>query len=96
MSDDHNKYVKFLQEEHDSLVKLRHELNKDYANLRISTINQRRDFFKHITILSGVILGLTPFFLEPINKLYFWIGFGLILLLIIFILLSSMARDGSK
>lgn len=86
MDNEIEKFQKFLEKELDSFIQLRHEVNKDFADLRISHIKERRGFFIHLTILSGAILGLSKIFLGPLNPYYFWTGFILFLALIIFIL----------
>ena len=56
------------------------EMNKSYFNICEKNLSQRREFLKHITLISAAILGLSGFFIDkPIIKIYFIIKMGLIL-----------------
>lgn len=85
-NNEHNKILNTFLKEHDDALNLRNEMNKYYTEIRIDNIKQKRDFYKFIAILSGVILGLISIIDKPIIKEYFFIGLILSILLIIFIL----------
>lgn len=88
-NEDPKKYADFFIEQFDSITDLMHEMNKDYVGIRVDNIKQKREFFQHLTILSGAVIGLSSIFgyEKILNILYFQIGFFLNLLFIIVITL---------
>lgn len=88
-NEDQKKYMDFFIEQFDSTTDLLHEMNKDYVGIRVDNIKQKREFFQHLTILSGAVIGLSSIFgyERILNILYFQIGFFLNLLFIILITL---------
>ena len=89
--------LKFLQKERNKGVSLRQALNEDIGNKRIMLINQKRQFFLHITTLALVLSGGLTFFNEKVtNETYFYTSLVSFALTIIFVLLwmrEIMDRD---
>lgn len=85
----HNEIFTTCQQYLDILQNIQDTLNKDYTDLRIKNIIQKRDFYYKLIISSGTILGITKFSdqIKIQNPNYFNIGVGLFLILTIFILL---------
>jgi len=79
----------FFIEQMDSTSDLMHEMNKDYVEIRTDNIKQKREFYQHLTVLSGAIIGLSSIFgyEEILNIQYFNIGVFLHLLFIVIITL---------
>jgi len=79
----------FVQKEHDEILKLHSDLNKDYISHIASNISQRRNFYKNLASLCGIVLGFTPFLFEKVNiqqNNLFFSSIGLFLLVIILVI----------
>ena len=100
-NEERKKCINFFIEQFDSITNLMHEINKDYGEIRISNIKQKREFFQHLTILAGAVIGLSSIFgyERILNILYFRIGFSLNLLFIIMIILyfrEILDKEGNE
>lgn len=87
--------VKFVQEEHEAVLKLHHDINADYLSRITSNITERRDFYKTLASLCGIILGFAPFLFERNNVHHFGLFFvGISLLLLNIVLIINYIRSG--
>lgn len=86
MNTEQQKFIDFLTEERNETTGLRGEMNKNLQEIRLRFTEQRWEFFKHITILSGAVLGLSSLVKTPQGS-YFVIGVILNIAVIIFCLL---------
>ncbi|MFH1161996.1 MAG: hypothetical protein V1696_01840 [Candidatus Jorgensenbacteria bacterium] len=86
MDTEQQKFIDFLIKERDETTSLRGEINKGFNEVRLKLAEQRWEFFKHVTILSGAVLGLSSLVKTPQNS-YFVIGVILNIAVIVFCLL---------
>jgi hypothetical protein len=85
-----------LVKDREEAANLRDEINKDFFYIRQKNLFQRRDFLKHITLISAAILGLSGLFIDkPIIKIYFIIGIALHFI-IIFLIFSYLRETLDK
>src|SRR3989344_4945215 len=85
------KFFKLLQDERDKIVSLRFDMNKDIGERQIMNINQRREFFQQITILSLGFASITFLADQIKHETYFYLG--IIFLITVVLLISSLLRE---
>ena len=84
-----SEIIEFMEKEHEKTLLLHENLNKEYISFISDNISQRRDFFKNLVPLCGIILGFMPFLFEKGNiqqKNLFFLSMFLFLLVIILII----------
>lgn len=94
------KIFEFLMGQRNVTADLRNQMNKDLGEKRIDNLNQKREFFKHLTLLIGIILGLSTVVRpELLNSTYFLVGIALNVLVILLVNLyirETLDRDGEE
>lgn len=74
MNESREIWEAFVQDRKDT-NQIRDEMNRHIFEVRVKNIYERRDFLKHITLISAAILGFLPVIVgQPINKAYLIIG----------------------
>ncbi|MBI2013813.1 MAG: hypothetical protein HYS87_03240 [Candidatus Colwellbacteria bacterium] len=86
MNLEQQRFIDLIAKERKDAIRLRNDLNKDFKDTQIKIAEQKWGFFKHVTILSGAVLGLSSIIDIPNNN-YFFIGLVLNIIVIIFNLL---------
>lgn len=73
MDADNNR--KLLLEEYESTQKLAERMRFSFLGYQIENISQRREFYKHITLISSAVLALSPVIISnTLSKSYAYIG----------------------
>jgi len=80
------EFLKFLQKEKEEITNIQFSMNKDLVEKRMINITQRRDYFKHITILALGLSGIAFFTNKVEHYSYFIAGFILLISCIFLIL----------
>jgi protein-S-isoprenylcysteine O-methyltransferase Ste14 len=80
-------FLKYIQEQFDKTLELRNEFNKDISSLQIKNIDQGREFYKNLTLLSGAVFTLILTLGKPVYPMYLFIGAGFYIVLIFLIIL---------
>lgn len=88
-----------LQKDRDASAEFRDELNHYFVEKRFANIAQKKDYYKHLSLLSGIIIGLSSLVKpELLTTPYFLFGILTQILLIVFISLyvrESIDKEGS-
>jgi|SRR3989344_1047491 len=67
-------FLKILQDDRDRLSAMQFEMNKDFGDKRISIVNERREFYQHLTLLALGLLGATFFTDKIVHVSFFFAG----------------------
>lgn len=84
----------YIQREHESVMVLHKDLNKDYIAHISSNISQKRTFYQNLSTLAAIIIGFTPFLFESDKvKQSLFLFFGVISLLIVIVIVINYLRS---
>lgn len=87
IEDKREYFLKYIQENFDKTLELRADFNKDTLDLKIKNIDQCRNFYNSITLISGGVFTIIVALGKPVYPLYVYVGAILYILLTILIML---------
>ena len=86
------KYKKLLNDLTEN-AELKHRMDKDYRDLNLNVVRQRREFYQNIILLSGIIIGLLASFGDKYVKNEAYFGIGIFVYFFLVILIYNYFRE---